>query len=384
MPEQAKVVITRKTLKQQLSKMPKWKSSGSDGVHGHWSKSFTTLHDTIVQQLGEILTSREVPSWMVNGKTTLIVKDKTKGNLVSNFRPITCLPMMWKLFTGIIAEEIYSHLESNNILPVEQKGCRKKSRGNKDQLLIDKMILKNSKKRMTNLCLAWIDYKKTFDMVPHSWLLECLLLYNIIKNVIEVLSKSMKHWKTSLTAGGMTLGEINIKKGIFQGYSLSPILFVLALIPLSKLLNDMKDGYHLGKNRPKVNHLLYMDDLKLYAKDKKELDTLIQTVRVFSKDIGMDFGIEKCAMIQMKRGKFVMSEGIELPNGKKIRSLDDQEGYKYLGILQFDDIKHKEVKEKLKKEYVRRVRKILKSHLNGGNVIQAINASHDWSVKILH
>ena len=79
----------------------------------------------------------------------------------------------------------------------------------------------------------------------------------------------------------------------------------------------MKNGYHLGKNRPKVNHLLYMDDLKLYAKDKKELDALIQTVRVFSKDIGMDFGIEKCAMIQMKRGKFVMSEGIELPNGKK-------------------------------------------------------------------
>ena len=63
---------------------------------------------------------------MVNGRTTLIVKDKTKGNLVSNFRPITCLPMMWKLFTGTIAEEIYSHLESNNILPVEQKGCRKR------------------------------------------------------------------------------------------------------------------------------------------------------------------------------------------------------------------------------------------------------------------
>ena len=81
-PEQAEVVITRKTLKQQLSKMPEWKSSGSDGVHGHWLKSFTTLHDTMVQQLGEILTSGEVPSWMVNGRTTLIVKDKTKGNLV--------------------------------------------------------------------------------------------------------------------------------------------------------------------------------------------------------------------------------------------------------------------------------------------------------------
>ena len=108
---------------------------------------------------------------------------------------------------------------------------------------------------------------------------------------------------------------------------MSSLLKMLCYEKFSKLLNDMKYGHHLGKNRPKVNHLLYMDDLKLYAKDKNELDTLIQTVRVFSKDIGMEFGIEKFAMIQMKRGQFVMNEGIELPNGKKVRSLDDQEGW---------------------------------------------------------
>ena len=44
-----------------------------------------------------------------------------------------------------------------------------------------------------------------------------------------------------------------------------------------------------------------MDDLKLYAKNEKSLDSSIQTVRIFSKDIGMEFGIEKCAMLPMKR-----------------------------------------------------------------------------------
>ena len=120
-----------------------------------------------------------------------------------------------------------------------------------------------------NLCLAWIDYKKAFDMVPHSLLLECLNVYSITPNVVELLRRSMKHWRTELTAGGTTLGEVKIRRGIFQCDSLSPILFDLASIPLSKLLNDMKDGYHLGKNRPKVNHLLYMDDLKLYGNDQK-------------------------------------------------------------------------------------------------------------------
>ena len=64
-----------------------------------------------------------------------------------NFRPITCLPLIWKLLTGILAEELYEHLKKKkNSLPWEQKGYRKGSRGTKDQLLIDKMIVKDCKR----------------------------------------------------------------------------------------------------------------------------------------------------------------------------------------------------------------------------------------------
>ena len=93
-------------------------------------------------------------------------------------------------------------------------------------------------------------------MVPHPWLLEGLNVYSLTPNVVELLRRSMRHWRTELTAGGTTLGETRIRSGIFQGDGLSHILFVLALIPLSKLLKDMKDGYHLGEDRPKMNHLL--------------------------------------------------------------------------------------------------------------------------------
>ena len=64
---------------------------------------------------------------------------------------------MWKLFTGLIAEEMYNYLEQEKILPDEQKGCKRGSRGTKDQLLIDKTVLKECKKRQTNLCMGWID-----------------------------------------------------------------------------------------------------------------------------------------------------------------------------------------------------------------------------------
>ena len=76
-----------------------------------------------------------------------------------------------------------------------------------------------------------------------------------------------------------------------------------------------------------------MDDLKLYSRSEKGLDSLAQTVRVFSEDIGMESGIEKCAMFLMEKGKIVKSVGIEFPDGKIIKSLQEGESDTYLGIL---------------------------------------------------
>ena len=117
---------------------------------------------------------------------------------------------------------MYDHLEGNNLLPDEQKGCRKRLRGTKDQLLIDKMILKDAKLGKKNLSMGWIDYKKAYDMVPHSWLLEVVDLLGVAENVGGLLRSSMQTWKTQLIGCGDVLGTVDIKRGIFQGDSLSP------------------------------------------------------------------------------------------------------------------------------------------------------------------
>ena len=105
---------------------------------------------------------------MVEGRTVLIQKDPNKGNTVGNYRPIACLNLLWKLLTAIISDKLYLHLETQDLLPEEQKGCRKGSRGTKDQLLIDKAVIRNCKRRKSNLNMAWIDFRKAYDMVPHS------------------------------------------------------------------------------------------------------------------------------------------------------------------------------------------------------------------------
>ena len=121
-----------------------------------------------------------------------------------------------------------------------------------------------------------------------------------------------------------------------------------------------------------------MDHLKLYGKSENEIKGLVSTVEVFSQDIGMEFGIKKCGVNMMNRGKVKSTDGIELPSGEKIREIED--GYKHLGILEYDRVKEQEMKDKFRNEYLRRTKLILRSKLNGRNKIMTLNT---WVVSIL-
>ena len=90
-----------------------------------------------------------------------------------------------------------------------------------------------------------------------------------------------------------------------------------------------------------------MDDIKLFAKTEKELESRIHAVRIYSEDIGMEFGIEKCAMLVMKSGKRHLTDGIELPNQYEIKMLAEKETYKHLGMLEATTIKQVERKNKI-------------------------------------
>ena len=374
---QKNVVITAEMMRNKVRKLPNWKAPGPDGVQGYWLKNLPSLHDRIVGQMNYMINNtKNIPDWLTKGRTVLCQKDSQKGNAVDNFRPISCLPLMWKLMTGIISV-LYEFIVESDCLPLEQKGCKKKSRGTKDQLLIDKAILKDSKKKHRNLAMAWVDYRKAYDMVPHSWIIESLKLAQVAPNILEFIEKSMTNWKTDLTSCGKILGTVNIRRGIFQGDSLSPLIFILCIVPMTKILRHMRAGYML--DNVKINRLLFMDDLKVFGKNEKEIDSLIKTVEVFSSDIGMEFGIKKCGVVCMKRGKLSKAEGLRLRSGEMIKEVTE-EGYKYLGILELDKVKEQEMKQEFRAEYMRRLKLIMKSKLHGRNKIKAINT---WAISLL-
>ena len=72
------------------------------------------------------------------------------------------------------------------------------------------------KMRKQNLSRAWIDYKKGYDMVPHSWITDFLETVGINEKIPRLLAESMKSWRVELISGEENLGEVNIRRGIFQ------------------------------------------------------------------------------------------------------------------------------------------------------------------------
>ncbi|CAK1598441.1 unnamed protein product [Parnassius mnemosyne] len=149
-----------------------------------------------------------------------------------------------------------------------QNGCRGGGLGTKEPLLIDAVIGKVVKRNRRNLSAAWIDYKKAFDSVPHTWLKRVLELYKVDCTVRDFLGQCMGQWSTIVCHLGhrMTAADnhIRIRRGIFQGEWLSPIWFCLSLNPLSTLLEGSGRGFQLRKGGTKVTHLFYMDGLKLF------------------------------------------------------------------------------------------------------------------------
>ena len=234
--------------------------------------------------------------------------------------------------------------------------------------------------KQRDLVCAWLDYKKAFDTVPHDWLIESLRLAKVHPQLIRAIEALTKNWATKLSiVGSDSTIESDIIKystGVFQGDSLSVLLFILALNPLSHLLQQRK-GYCVGPTKErnfKITHLFFVDDLKLFAANLDEMNQLLDLVTTFSKDIGMEFGESKCSYMEIRRGRAVTSAAALEMNGVKISPVRDGDTYRYLGVDESVTYSGPLNKERATSEYYKRIRKIWASELSAQNKCTAHNS----------
>ncbi|KAL0870860.1 hypothetical protein ABMA27_004702 [Loxostege sticticalis] len=354
------------TFQDIIRKLHNWKAPGTDNIHNFWYKKFSFIRPFLHNYINQFIHNpHTIPSYIMAGITHMIPKDASDLSNPAKYRPITCLQTIYKIIRSCITDVIYKHLHSNNILAEQQKGCRKFSQGCKEQLTIDSIILRQVHRNKSELHSMYIDYRKAYDSVPHSWLLKVLDIYTINPLLINFLQAAMEKWVTRVRVAELQTEPIQIKRGIFQGDSFSPLWFCLALNPLSNTLNNTDIGYPIRHHHSNTEQTLTTRINHLH---------LANLTEHFSKDICMDFGIDKCKINSVKGGQILQHSTYQLETGQQISSLDQNEVYKYLGYNQDRQIQYKDTKLKLQQQFKHRLNSICKSQLYSRNLVKAINS----------
>ena len=150
-PQMPEPKITTGDIISKLKKFANYKKPGIDSIPNFWLKQLTALHGHYSICFNRMLKGEEAtPSWLTRGQTSLIPKsDETQKP--EKYRPICCLNTTYKLFTSLLADFIQDHLTTGGFLDKEQAGCKRRCFGTKDQLLINKSIMEDCRKRKRNL-----------------------------------------------------------------------------------------------------------------------------------------------------------------------------------------------------------------------------------------
>ena len=210
-------------------------------------------------------------------------------------------------------------------------------------------------------------------------MLEALRLAKMPEDIINSIEKLTKILATQIHLNSRTDNiVINVIKylcGVIQEDNLSVLSFILSINSLSFLLKDAP-RYKLEIDQGasvNVNHSLFVDDLKLYATLMNNLKLLLDIITKFSKDNGMTFGLAKCAYMYIERGKRKsLGKKIDI-NRTEISELEEGDMYKYLGVDEGICFGGPLNKEKIRKAFLRRTRKIWESELHSRNKVTACN-----------
>ena len=339
--EVLEIKITMNDLKESIKKRKNWSAPGLDGIQNFWWKKFSSTWQPMLNAMNEWLNDPEtLPNWLLNGKTVLIPKTNRLDN-VEDFRPITCLNTVYKIFTGLIGGHMKQHVVRNNLWDENQLGTKENVLGTVDLLLVDQCIMEEIKCHHRNAAVAYYDYKKAYDYVHHDWINRVIGWMELDIKVRKVISKMMSGWKTRLVITSEREQRksrwIQFNQGFLQGDSFSPVGFCICEIPILMLIESSK-GYRMGPPGARIvnkTHSLFLDDLKIYQETEEQLEVVNKILVQASGDTGARYGVKKCCKAVFRQGKLTETEGLTI-NGELTQVLDPIEGntYKFLGLEQ--------------------------------------------------
>lgn len=301
---------------RQVKKLKSEKSPGPDGITNEYIKLARTLLLTPITILwNKILEEETVPQLWRESEIILLYK---KGNPadIGNYRPISLMPCLYKLFASCLLERISSSIDSHQ--PIEQAGFRT-GFSTADHIQVVDQVIEKYLEFQRPLYLAFVDYKKAFDSISHDSIWEALHALNIQEKYISILKNIYTNCtsKIKLDRIGAT---INIKRGVRQGDPLSPKLFIAVLQQITSNSPWSKKGINI--NGSYLSHLEFADDVILFSECPQQLSIMINELHQASSKIGLEMNLEKTK---------VMTNHHTLPISINNIPLEIVEKYVYLG-----------------------------------------------------
>ena len=316
--------LDTKDARKIISKKKNWSAPRPDGITNFWWKKAQGLQGGVARTFQATVHQAEFPLWFTGGKTNLIPKQREFKS--ANHRPFTCLNTQYEWYTSCLLSQASRHLEENRLMQGDQRGAMEKCRGTLDNLLLDRMVLQDAERGRRNLSMAWVDVAKAYDSVDHHWLIDMFNLHRFPSWYSEVMQKLSTSWSTRIMAktenGLETPDTIQFNKSLPQGDTLCPLLFTLCLNPIAwKPISQ------------KVTHLLYVDDLKVYASSENKLQRMMENVKDRMECIGLKWNERKCAVMHVKRGSLIYDgDSMKIDGLKPINCLREDSHYKFLGV----------------------------------------------------
>ena len=203
-----------------------------------------------------------------------------------------------KLLSKIVLAKVKPMLMEKRLISENQGVFGDNTIGSKELVLLDEVIQGQHKGK---LATAWLDVKKAFDSVPHKYVLIILKKLPINKAILKLIERiySVPSTRLEVLTGQkfQRIGSIPLKKGVIQIDSMAPLLFILAMQPLTRLLHKEFESFRMGDSSDsmELNYLLYMDDLKQFARGDSTLTKLLQVTESFFVKIGFNLNASKSA-----------------------------------------------------------------------------------------
>ena len=313
-----------------VKRLKRHKAPGPDGLPPVVFKLFNNcLISHLTTLFNSILSTETFPEAWSLGAIKPIYKKGDKS-IPSNYRGITLLNVMGKIFTSIIRDRISNWAESNGKLNESQFGFRA-NRRTTDAIFIINTITQIFRKKKKPLYTCFIDFSKAFDKVHHALLWEKLASIGISSKMLSIL-QSMYAQATSRLCANHEESEIfACRRGVRQGCNLSPLLFSLFINDLDQFLTDNNSG-SVQLVQTHLRLLLFADDLVLLASSPAELQTSINLLGNFCEASNLSINFEKTKIVIYNNKRNSQDTQFSLNE----HPIEVVKSYKYLGILLSD------------------------------------------------